>query len=373
MNNIKENSHDSVPEDLKNAVLVHSSPLPPETPTVKGYDWNEGIDYHALFKTYKNSGFQARNFGLAVDEIKKMINVRNIPLEEDQIDILETDDFIRRKSSCTIFLGYTSNMVSCGIRETIRFLVQHKMVDCIVTTAGGIEEDLIKCLAPTYIGDFHLEGKRLRELGINRIGNLLVPNNNYCLFEDWVTPILDAMLAEQTEKGTLWTPSKVIARLGEEINNEDSIYYWAAKNKIPVFSPALTDGSLGDMMYFHSFKNPGLVIDIVSDLRRLNTMAMKAVKSGIIIIGGGVIKHHICNANLMRNGADYAVFMNTSSEFDGSDSGASPDEAVSWGKIRVHAKPVKIYAEASLVFPLLIGETFARHYHSTKEKTVSDV
>lgn len=62
----------------------------------------------------------------------------------------------------------------------------------------------------------------------------------------------------------LWTPSKVIARLGEEINNRDSIYYWAAKNKIPVFSPALTDGSLGDMMYFHSFKNPGLVVDIVS-------------------------------------------------------------------------------------------------------------
>lgn len=373
MNNIKENSHDNIPEVTKNAVLVHSSPLPIETPKVKGYDWNKGIDYHALLETYKTSGFQARNFGLAVDEIQRMINARDIPLDDDQIDTLETDDFIRRKSSCTIFLGYTSNMASCGIRETIRFLVQHKMVDCIVTTAGGVEEDLIKCLAPTYIGDFHLEGKRLRELGINRIGNLLVPNDNYCMFEDWVMPQLDAMLAEQKEKGTLWTPSKVIAKLGEEINNEDSIYYWAARNKIPVFSPALTDGSLGDMMYFHSFKSPGLVVDIVSDLKRLNTMAMKAVKSGMIIIGGGVIKHHICNANLMRNGADYAVFVNTSSEFDGSDSGARPDEAVSWGKIRVDAKPVKIYAEASLVFPLLVGETFARRYHSRKEKTVSDV
>ncbi|XP_076663932.1 deoxyhypusine synthase isoform X2 [Andrena cerasifolii] len=373
MTDLKDNSHGHVPELVKNAVLVHSSPLPTGTPTVKGYDWNEGIDYHSLFKSYKTSGFQARNFGLAVDEVQRMIHARNIPLRDDQIDNLEDDDFIRRNSSCTIFLGYTSNMASCGVRETIRFLVQHKMVDCVVATAGGVEEDLIKCLAPTYVGDFHLEGKHLRERGINRIGNLLVPNNNYCLFEDWVMPKLDAMLAEQKEKGTLWTPSKVIARLGEQINNEESIYYWAAKNKIPVFSPALTDGSLGDMMYFHSFKNPGLVIDIVSDLRRLNTMAMKAVKSGMIIVGGGVIKHHICNANLMRNGADYAVFINTSSEFDGSDSGARPDEAVSWGKIRMDAKPVKIYAEASLAFPLLVGETFARHYHSTKEKTVSDV
>ncbi|XP_003705705.1 deoxyhypusine synthase [Megachile rotundata] len=370
MSNVKENSHDQVPEHLKNAVLVHSSPVPAETPVVKGYDWNKGIDYHALFETYKYSGFQARNFGLAVEEIQKMINARNIPLQNDQLDTLEDDDFIKRKSSCTVFLGYTSNMASCGIRDTIRFLVQHKMVDCIVTTAGGVEEDLIKCLAPTYIGDFHLQGKNLREHGLNRIGNLLVPNDNYCKFEDWVMPRLDAMLAEQKEKGTLWTPSKVIAKLGEEINNEESIYYWAAKNKIPVFSPALTDGSLGDMMYFHSFRNPGLVIDIVSDLRRLNTMAMKAVKSGMIIIGGGVVKHHICNANLMRNGADYAVFINTASEFDGSDSGARPDEAVSWGKIRIDANPVKVYAEASLVFPLLVGETFARHFYS-KENTAS--
>ncbi|XP_043255783.1 probable deoxyhypusine synthase [Colletes gigas] len=372
-NDNEENSDNDVLKHAKNAVLGHSSRLPNETPTVQGYDWNKGIDYHALLQTYKNSGFQATNFGLAVDEIQQMINARNIPLADDQIDPSEDDEFIRRKSSCTVFLGYTSNMASCGIRDTIRFLVQHKMVDCIVTTAGGVEEDLIKCLAPTYIGDFHLSGRHLRKLGINRIGNLLVPNDNYCKFEDWLMPKLDAMLAEQKEKGILWTPSKVIARLGEEIYNEDSIYYWAAKNKIPVFSPALTDGSLGDMMYFHSFKNPGLVIDIVSDLKRLNTMAMKAVKSGMIIVGGGIIKHHICNANLMRNGADYAVFINTASEFDGSDSGARPDEAVSWGKIRIDAKPVKVYAEASLVFPLLVGETFARHYHSSKERTVSDV
>ena len=91
-------------------------------------------------------------------------------------------------------------------------------------------------------------------------------------------------------------------------------------------------------------------------------MAMKASHTGMIIVGGGLIKHHICNANLMRNGADFSVFLNTSSEFDGSDSGARPDEAVSWGKIRMDAKPAKVYGEASLVFPLLVAETFARHH-----------
>lgn len=231
---------------------------------------------------------------------------------------------------------------------------------------GGVEEDLIKCMAPTYVGSFELPGKDLREKGINRIGNLLVPNDNYCKFENWVIPLLDEMLKDQKEKGILWTPSKVIERLGSRIDNEESIYYWAAKNKIPVFCPALTDGSLGDMMYFHSFRNPGLVLDIISDLRRLNTMAVKAVNTGIIIVGGGLIKHHICNANLMRNGADFAVYLNTASEFDGSDAGARCDEAVSWGKIRKEATPVKIYGEATLILPLLVGETFAKSHFNKK-------
>lgn len=225
---------------------------------------------------------------------------RGEPIPESLgLDEFEEDLFIRRKSNCTIFLGYTSNMSSSGIRDTVKFLVQNKLVDCIVTTAGGVEEDFIKCLAPTFIGTFELKGATLRESGINRIGNLVIPNDNYCKFEDWVMPLLDEMVAEQKEKGTKWTPSRIIEKLGRAINNPDSVYYWAAMNNIPVFSPALTDGSLGDMMYFHSYKNPGLVVDILEDLKRLNNMAVKAANSGMIILGGGLIKHHICNANLM--------------------------------------------------------------------------
>lgn len=76
----------------------------------------------------------------------------------------------------------------------------------------------------------------------------------------------------------------------------------------------------------------------------------------------GVAKHHVCNANLMRNGADFAVYVNTAQEFDGSDSGARPDEAVSWGKIRVDAAPVKVYCDATIAFPLIISQTFAKHW-----------
>jgi deoxyhypusine synthase len=119
-------------------------------------------------------------------------------------------------------------------------------VSVIVTTAGGIEEDLIKCLSPTFLTPDKsfggIAGKELRSSGLNRIGNLIVPNQNYCQFEDWILPILDEMKLEQDTQAAKWSPSKVVERLGHKINHPDSFLYWAAQNKIPVFCPALTDG-----------------------------------------------------------------------------------------------------------------------------------
>ena len=255
-------------------------------------------------------------------------------------------------------------MISSGLRETFLYLVKNKLVDVIVSSAGGVEEDFIKCMAHTYLGDFKLKGSELRKQGINRLGNLLVPNENYCKFEDWLAPILHTMTDEQIKDGTRWTPSRIIHRLGKEINNEESVYYWAYKNNIPVFCPALTDGSLGDMMYFHSYRREEFVVDIVQDIRAINDIAVHAACTGMIILGGGVIKHHTCNANLMRNGADFSVYINTGQEFDGSDSGANPDEAVSWGKIKLTATPVKVYTDATLVFPLIVSQTFVKHLKS---------
>ncbi|KAJ2455397.1 Deoxyhypusine synthase [Coemansia sp. RSA 2424] len=363
MSSSSENWQDSsaeIPAIASAAVLTVSSQVPEGSKLIRGYDFDNGVDYNALLKSYATTGFQAASFGAAVEIINSMRAWRlsDEPITDD--DHNENRDIEYRKTvKCKIFLGYTSNLVSSGIRETIKYLVKNKMVDVVVSTAGGIEEDFIKCLAPTYLGKFSNKGRELRSKGLNRIGNLIVPNDNYCKFEEWLMPILDQLLLEQKRDGIVWTPSKLIHRLGKEIDHPDSIYYWAYKNDIPVYSPAITDGSLGDMLYFHSFRNPGLVIDLVQDIRGVNGQAVYAKKTGMIILGGGLVKHHICNANLMRNGADFAVFVNTAQEFDGSDAGARPDEAVSWGKIKPDAKSVKVYAEASLIFPLLVAQTFA--------------
>jgi deoxyhypusine synthase len=345
---------------------------------VRGYNFENGLDYNQLFASFRTTGIQATNFALAVDEINKMIECKLKPIDLNSPQVTKAaQEFeslkklfpsndnlfpLLQRTNCTIYLGYTSNMISCGVRETILYLVKNRMVDVLVTTTGGIEEDFMKCMKPTYMDDFEYCGIQSRKDGLNRIGNMFVPNDNYRLFETWLLEILDRMLIEQKESGINWTPSKLINRLGKEINNEESVYYWAYKNNIPVFSPSITDGAIGDTLFYHSYSNPGMRIDLVEDIQRMDLFSLFAVNTGAIILGGGTSKHHILNSNCMRNGVNFSVFVNTGHPFDGSDSGAKPNEAFSWAKIRLDSSPVKIYGEASFIFPLLVSQSFAKNF-----------
>ena len=305
--------------------------------SIQGYDFNQGVNYERIIESFGSTGFQASHFAQGMRITNKMI-----------------------KDKAFIFLGYTSNMVSSGLRDVFRYLAENKKVNAIITTAGGIEEDIIKCLGDFVLGDFRASGKELREKGINRIGNIYAPNNRYVEFERFMQSLLEEIYHEQKRTGKIICGSELIWKMGEKINNKKSIYYWAWKNKIPVYCPALTDGALGDNIYFFSFKRSDFAIDIVEDTKRLNNTTIGLKKSGLIILGAGVVKHAILNANMLRNGADYAVYINNSQEFDGSDAGALPEEAVSWGKILPKAESVKVFGDATILFPLLVAESFAK-------------
>lgn len=217
----------------------------------------------------------------------------------------------------------------------------------------------MKCLGTFHLGEFNMNDVQNRLNGHCRIGNILVPNDNYVKLEDFLMPLYAKMYKQQVKDNIRWTPRKFINRLGKEINNEQSIYYWCYKNDIPVFCPAITDGGIGDVLFTNSYKND-LYFDVIEDHKEISKMAMKADKSGAIIIGGSIPKHHIMNANIWRNGLDYGVFINTGLYEDGSDSGAKPSEAYTWAKLRLNAKYVKIFSEATLVFPFLVAESFAK-------------
>ena len=173
------NDLSAVPDGALDAVLLKSVEMPEGTPTVRGYDFEGPLDLQKMLDCMMTSGYQATQFGRCVDEVNRMLKWRlsDEPID-DTTDEEERDPAYRASLRCKIFLGFTSNLISSGVREQLRYLVKNKMIDVLVTTAGGVEEDFIKCLAPTYLGDFALKGAELRKQGLNRIGNLLVPNDN---------------------------------------------------------------------------------------------------------------------------------------------------------------------------------------------------
>jgi deoxyhypusine synthase len=304
---------------------------------VEGYDFDNGVNYQEIVKSYGTSGAQATHLSKAIGIVNKMI-----------------------KEDVFIYLGYTSNMISSGLRDVFRYLVKHKKVNVIVTTSGGIEEDIIKCLGDFVLGDFRTSGKELREKGINRIGNIYVANNRYVEFEKFFQPILKKLMEEQEKTGKIVSASELVWKLGEKINDERSICYWAWKNKIKIYCPAITDGAIGDNVYFFKNKNPDFKIDVADDIQEINNSSIGLKKSGLILLGSGVVKHHILNANMFRNGADYAIYINEAQEHNASDAGALPEEAISWGKLRKDVEAVKVYADATIVFPILVAETFVK-------------
>ncbi|MBI5803142.1 deoxyhypusine synthase [Candidatus Pacearchaeota archaeon] len=305
--------------------------------SIKGYDFNKGADYEKILESFMSTGFQATHFAKAVEIIEKMI-----------------------ENKATIFLGCTSNLVTSGLRDIIRYLVEKKKIDVFVTTAGGIEEDIIKCLGDFKLGEFSASGELLRKKGVNRTGNIFIPNSRYVKYEEFINPILEKIYEEQKETGKIISVSEFVKILGKEIKNEESILYWCWKNEIQAYCPAITDGSTGDMIHFFMYKYPDFKIDIAKDIHELNEYTITRKKTGMIILGKGIMKHHILNANLMRNGADYSVYINTGEEWDGADSNARPDEGVSWGKIKDKGESIKIFGDATILFPLLVAKTFAK-------------
>lgn len=164
----------SAPEIATSSVFVDSETL--KTPICRGFEFNaEGpIDYDQLISRYYYSGFQAANLGLAIEQINQMLHFEFKPGDLDEGEEIQfygqaAEGVKSRTRQCKIFLGLTSNIISSGMREIIKFIIKHKMVDVVCVTAGGVEEDFIKCLAPTHIGSFEMQGADLRNRGLSML------------------------------------------------------------------------------------------------------------------------------------------------------------------------------------------------------------
>ena len=258
-----------------------------------------------------------------------------------------------KKEKATIFLSFTSNMVSSGLREVFAQIVKYKMVDAIITSVGSIEEDLMKTKKPFLLGDFNVSDIELHKEGTNRIGNIFVPTDRYEMLEKLLQPFFAKMLVKQKKEGKMISPSELIYELGKTTTDENSIIYWATKNNIPIFCPGITDGALGLQLYFFKQENKEFGIDVTADMNKGAEMVLTADKTAGIILGGGIAKHHLIGLNILRDGLDMAIYITTATEGDGSLSGARPKEAKSWSKIKEDGNIVCVEGDATILFPFL--------------------
>ncbi|MCD6590402.1 MAG: deoxyhypusine synthase [Candidatus Aenigmarchaeota archaeon] len=292
-------------------------------------DVQKGIKVENLVEQMYNTGFQATHLAKGVKIIEKMI-----------------------ENEATIFLSFTANMVASGLRSIFAKMCKKKIVDIIITTGGAIEHDFIRSFKPYVLGDFNLDDKELRKKDLNRIGNIIVPTNRYVLLEKKIQPLFERLY----KRGRLTNPSEIAYEMGKIIKDKQSFLYWASKNHIPVFSPGITDSAIGLQSFFFKQEHPDFGIDVTGDMKKLADLSLNAEKTGGIILGGGISKHHVLGANLLRGGLDYAVYITTATEFDGSLSGARTKEAVSWGKINKKANHITVNGDATIVFPLIIAK-----------------
>lgn len=263
-----------------------------------------------------------------------------------------SDAIVRmKKDDAKIFLTFTSNMVTSGLRGFFAQCIQTGMADVIVTTVGGIEEDIMKATGEKFsIGKFDADDVELHEKGLNRIGNVLVNVESYMNFEDYMRP----MLTKLYEKQKVWPVSELLREIGLTLNDENSFLYQAAKNNVPIFCPAITDGAFGFHLYLFQQDHKDFIIDVVKDFGNILLCTSHDEKKGVIALGGSISKHHAILASLLNGGAEYAVYLTTAHQSSGSVSGATTREAKSWGKVKDEADIATVIGDVTIMFPLVM-------------------
>ena len=284
-----------------------------------------------LLRQMKDSwGFTASKIAVGAEILRRMINDKE----------------------CLKFLSFPACIVATGTRGVIKEMIRHGFIDAIITTCGTLDHDLARCWRNYYRGSFYMDDAELHRKGVNRLGNILVPNESYGLI---IEEKMQRLLNDLWNEGVRELSTRELCwEIGRRICNQDSILYWAEKNGIPVYVPGITDGAVGYQLWLFS-QDHDFRIDILKDEQELNDMIFESKRTGALLIGGGISKHHVIWWNQFKNGLDYAVYITTAVEWDGSLSGARMREAVSWGKVKETARRVTIEGDATVILPLIVA------------------
>ena len=298
---------------------------------VQDFDLNTETSISELVSQMCDSGgFVAKNVGLAVDILEDMFH----------------DEYLN-------FLSFPACIVSTGTRGILKEAIKRELFDVVITTCGTLDHDLARVWEDYYHGSFKADDSELHQKNINRLGNIFIPNSSYGeVLEKNMHPILEEIVEENEARlGT----REIIWKFGKRIEDKDSILYWAAENEIPIYVPGIIDGAFGSQLWMYWQNDKDFGIDMMKDQQELADLVFPAEKSGALVVGGGISKHHTIWWNQFKGGLDKAVYITTAVEYDGSLSGARAREAVSWGKINEEADYCTLKGDATLLLPLVLG------------------
>lgn len=250
---------------------------------------------------------------------------------------------------CTKFLSFVGAIISTGVRGIIKDMIKKNMFNCIITTCGAVDHDLARSFVKYYAGNFNIDDYYLKKNNIHRLGNVFIPVENY-------GPLIESKIQEYIQefyKDTKEFASyELLDYIGSKLE-ESSFLYWAHKNKIPVIVPGIVDGAVGNQIWLFYQKHKDMIFNILKDQTKVSDIIFEAKKTGALMLGGGISKHHTLWWNQFRDGLDYAVYITTANEWDGSLSGAEVKEAISWNKVKSEAKQVTIHGEITTLLPFI--------------------
>jgi deoxyhypusine synthase len=266
----------------------------------------------------------------------------------DGIDI--AGRMLRDKDSFN-FLSFPADIVSTGVRGILASSV--KYFDAIITTGGTLDHDIARAHGGVYsMGSFNADDAALHRKKIYRLGNVFIKNDEYGLeLENAFVETMEDIYSKEGHK-TEYSASELIREFGARIKDEGSIVRQAYLHNVPIFCPGILDGAFGTQMTLFS-QNHDFKLNLIKDELELSNISFDNKVTGALMIGGGISKHHVIWWNQFKDGLDYAVYITTATQYDGSLSGARLSEAVSWGKIKEKAKYTTIDGDATIILPVM--------------------
>jgi len=282
------------------------------------------------------------------------------------------------RDDVTNVFGLAGAMVPAGMRRIVSDLIRDGHIDALVTTGANLTHDAIEAVGGKHhhgraephdphpaapdaqpTGDMPREhDEHLREEGVDRIYNVYLPQEHFALFEshlrEHVFPAVERRVSIQEFTAELGRANAEQNR-ARDVAEDAGIAAAAYEHDVPIYCPAIQDSVLGIQAWIYS-QTSEFGLDALGDMTHLSDLAFEADRAGATVVGGGVPKNYVLQTMLtIPDAYDYAVQLTMDPDHTGGLSGATLDEARSWGKLEKSARNVTVVGDATVTLPLVVA------------------